>query len=157
MQSEFFMVELGFDFVVKLKGFATVSQKVLECNFMLMSSHMICLFSNLFANGSFVKTRVQTTNMMCLICGKRAAVPSQGVATQRKCCLFLLGPFFLPKLQFATMFNEHRNICEDINTKLHSNTFCKTVAQPYNLKTKSKPSLTIKVQFASKPWQPAGV
>ena len=44
MQSELFMVKVGFDFVVRLKGFATVSQKLLECNFMLMSSHMIGFF-----------------------------------------------------------------------------------------------------------------
>ena len=36
-----FMVEVGFDFVVKLKGFATASQTMLECNFTLMSSQML--------------------------------------------------------------------------------------------------------------------
>ena len=55
MHSELFMVELGFDFVVKLKGFATVSQKMLECNFMLMSSQMLWFSLNMVANGNFGK------------------------------------------------------------------------------------------------------
>ena len=59
MQSELFMVKLGFDFVVKLKGFATVSQKVLECNFMLMSSQMLRFSLNMVANGNFGKKTAQ--------------------------------------------------------------------------------------------------
>ena len=41
------------------------------------------------------------------------------------------------------MFDE-MNWDEDINVKLHSNTFSKTKAKPFNLITKSQPSLTIK-------------
>ena len=44
MESELFMVKLGFDFEVKLNDFATVSQTVLECNFMLMSSQIVVVF-----------------------------------------------------------------------------------------------------------------
>jgi hypothetical protein len=57
MQSELFVVKHGFDFVVKLKGFATVSQKVLECNFMMMSSQMLWFSLNIVANWNFGKKK----------------------------------------------------------------------------------------------------
>ena len=138
------MVKLGFDFVVKLKGFATVSQKVLECNFMLMSPHLMCFVLTCLQMAALAKKKGLSKNSYRVFnFWKEGSISFSRGGPQRKCCPFCWSCFF-PKLQFSTMFNENHNICEDINVKLHSNTFCETVAKPFNLITKSKPSLTIK-------------